>query len=190
MEKWISSILEDKKALIDSLKQSDYFEILEAVGKELSSILKNGHKILLAGNGGSAADAQHFAGEIVGRFLKERGALPAVSLCVDPSVITCIANDYGYEEVFSRQVFGIGKEGDALIVISTSGNSQNCIKAIEAARKNNMLVVGFLGKKGGVMKDMCDYPLIVPSDKTPRIQEIHTLTVHLLCQMIEEELFV
>lgn len=190
MEKWIKDIIDEKKNLIDSMEETDYFEVLEAAGRELSSVLRKGNKILLAGNGGSAADAQHFAGEIVGRFLKERGALPAVSLCVDPSVVTCIANDYGYDEVFSRQVFGIGKEGDALIVISTSGNSQNCIKAIEAARKNNMLVVGFLGKKGGVMKDMCDYPLIVPSDKTPRIQEIHTLTVHLLCQMIEGELFV
>ena len=146
-------------------------------------------RLSLAGNGGSAADAQHFAGEIVGRFLMERNAIPALSLCVDPSVMTCIGNDYGYEEVFARQVQGLGKEGDAFIGISTSGNSENIIRAITEAGKKNMFVVGFLGKDGGKIKDLCDVALVVPSNSTPRIQEIHTFTVHLLCEMIEKEAF-
>ena len=189
MEKWIDDILKDKEALMKSLRDSGYFSVLEEAGKELSASLKQGNKIVLAGNGGSAADAQHFAGEIVGRFLKERKSLPAISLCVDPSVVTCIANDYGYEEVFSRQISGVGRKGDIFIAISTSGNSENCINAIKTAHEKGMKVIGFLGKDGGKMKGFCDYSLIVPSEKTPRIQEIHTLTVHLLCELIERELF-
>lgn len=164
-------------------------DLVNEAGMRLAQIIKQGNKVLLAGNGGSAADAQHFAGEIVGRFLMERNAIPALSLCVDPSVMTCIGNDYGYEEVFARQVQGLGKEGDAFIGISTSGNSENIIRAITEARKKNMFVVGFLGKDGGKIKDLCDVALVVPSNSTPRIQEIHTFTVHLLCEMIEKEAF-
>ena len=189
MEKWINDVLDEKVELMKLIRESNYFEELETVGRELSSTLRRGNKIILAGNGGSAADAQHFAAEIVGRFLKERNSLPAISLCVDPSIVTCIANDYGYDEVFSRQVSGLGKEGDVFIGISTSGNSGNCIKAIEEAHRKGMKTIGFIGKDGGKMKDICDFSLIVPSDKTPRIQEIHTLTVHLLCEMVERELF-
>lgn len=189
MEKWIEDILKDKEILMKSLRDSGYFAVLEEAGKELSSSLKQGNKIVLAGNGGSAADAQHFAGELVGRFLEERKSLPAMSLCVDPSVVTCIANDYGYEEVFARQISGVGNKDDIFIAISTSGDSENCINAIKAAHEKGMTVIGFLGKDGGKMKELCDYPLIVPSEKTPRIQEIHTLTIHLLCELIERELF-
>lgn len=189
MEKWIEDILKDKEILMKSLRDSGYFSVLEEAGKELSSSLKQGNKIVLAGNGGSAADAQHFAGELVGRFLEERKSLPAMSLCVDPSVVTCIANDYGYEEVFARQISGVGNKDDIFIAISTSGDSENCINAIKAAHEKGMTVIGFLGKDGGKMKELCDYPLIVPSEKTPRIQEIHTLTIHLLCELIERELF-
>ena len=168
---------------------TNYIGAVELAGKELSDCLKNGGKILLAGNGGSAADAQHFAGEIVGRFTKERRSLPAFSLCVDPSVMTCIGNDYGYSEVFARQLEGIGNEGDFFIAISTSGNSENLINALKVAKSKGIKTIGFLGKDGGKMKDLCDYALIVPSDSTPRIQETHTLTVHILCQMIEREIF-
>lgn len=153
------------------------------------STIQRGNKILLAGNGGSAADAQHFAGEIVGRFTMERKALPAFSLCTDPSVVTCIANDYGYEDVFARQVAGLGCEGDIFVGISTSGSSKNIENAIEICKKKNIITVAFLGKDGGTIKDLVDYPLVVPSDSTPRIQEIHTLTVHMLCQMIEQGVF-
>ena len=186
---WIEAELNEKKELLAKLETSGYVDNVEQAGKKLSEVLKSGNKILLAGNGGSAADAQHFAGEIVGRFLMERKALPALSLCVDPSVMTCIGNDYGYADVFARQVQGIGQQGDAFIGISTSGNSENIIRAIEEARKKSMLVIGFLGKDGGKIKDLCDIALVAPSDSTPRIQEIHTFTVHLLCEMIEKEVF-
>lgn len=189
MERWIREIIEDKKALLNKLIAEGYLSSVENTGKMMVDALKNGNRIILAGNGGSAADAQHFAGEIVGRFTMERKAIPAISLCVDPSVVTCIANDYGYDEVFARQIEGQGKEGDVFVAISTSGNSQNLINAMKVARDNKIKVVGFLGKDGGKMKELCDYTLVVPSVCTPRIQETHTLTVHILCEMIEKELF-
>lgn len=189
MNNWITEIITEKKTILDKLEQCDYLETLNEAAKCMISSLNNGGKIILAGNGGSAADAQHFAGEIVGRFLMEREALPAISLCTDPSVVTCIANDYGYEEVFARQLSGNGKSGDVFVGISTSGNSENIIRAIKVARKKNITIVGLLGKNGGRIKDMCDYALVVPSDSTPRIQEIHTFSVHLLCEMIEKGIF-
>ena len=189
MRAWISDIICQKIELLQSLERSGYLRALEDAGIEMSKALKDGKKIILAGNGGSAADAQHFAGEIVGRFTMERASLPSVSLCVDPSVVTCIANDYGYEEIFARQLQGIGVQGDIFVAISTSGNSENMIRAMKVASEKGIKVVGFLGKGGGKMKDLCDYALVVPADSTPRIQETHTLSVHLLCEMIEKELF-
>ena len=189
MEQWISEILNHKKEILDSLETSGYVNSVERAGLIMIDALKNGNKLLLAGNGGSAADAQHFAGEIVGRFLMERDSIPAISLCTDPSVVTCIANDYGYEKLFAREVSGLGNTGDILIVISTSGNSKNCINAINVAHEKEMKVVGLLGRSGGAMSEICDISLVVPADNTPRIQEIHTLTVHLLCEMIEKGLF-
>ncbi|WP_027206068.1 D-sedoheptulose-7-phosphate isomerase [Butyrivibrio fibrisolvens] len=189
MSKWITDIIAEKKELLDELEKCGYLKMIDDVGECMISSLKNGGRIILAGNGGSAADAQHFAGEIVGRFLMERESLPAISLCTDPSVVTCIANDYGYEEVFSRQLSGNGKKGDVFVGISTSGNSENIIRAIEVAHKKGITVVGLLGKDGGKIKDMCDYALVVPSKSTPRIQEIHTFSVHLLCEMIEKGIF-
>lgn len=189
MEKWISEIISNKKELLENLESNGYIELVEETGRMISEALKKGNKIILAGNGGSAADAQHFAGEIVGRFTMERKSIPAISLCVDPSVVTCIANDYGYDQVFARQIEGQGKAGDVFVAISTSGNSENLINAMKVARESNIKIVGFLGKKGGKMKELCDYALVVPSDCTPRIQETHTLTVHILCEMIEKELF-
>lgn len=189
MKEWMLEEVAEKVQLMQDIQTSGYLDAVEESGKRLTEIIKQGGKILLAGNGGSAADAQHFAGEIVGRFLIERDSIPAMSLCVDPSVMTCIGNDYGYDKVFSRQVQGLGNSGDAFIGISTSGNSENIIQAIEEARKKEMLVIGFLGKDGGKIKDLCDIALVVPSGHTPRIQEIHTFTVHLLCEMIEKEIF-
>ena len=189
MMEWMLAEIQEKEEVLQKIRTTGYLDLVNEAGMRLAQIIKQGKKVLLAGNGGSAADAQHFAGEIVGRFLMERNAIPALSLCVDPSVMTCIGNDYGYEEVFARQVQGLGKEGDAFIGISTSGNSENIIRAITEARKKNMFVVGFLGKDGGKIKDLCDVALVVPSNSTPRIQEIHTFTVHLLCEMIEKEAF-
>ena len=189
MMEWMLAEIQEKEEVLQKIRTTGYLDLVNEAGMRLAQIIKQGNKVLLAGNGGSAADAQHFAGEIVGRFLMERNAIPALSLCVDPSVMTCIGNDYGFEEVFARQVQGLGKEGDAFIGISTSGNSENIIRAITEARKKNMFVVGFLGKDGGKIKDLCDVALVVPSNSTPRIQEIHTFTVHLLCEMIEKEAF-
>lgn len=185
----IDTLLDQNIELINNLKNSEYVQLLDTVVDKIVSSLKSGGKILLAGNGGSAADAQHFAGEMVGRFMMERKSLPAISLCVDPSVITCIGNDYGYDEIFSRQLSGLGVEGDCFIAISTSGNSKNLIKAVNVANKKGIKTIGFLGKNGGEIAKLCDYALIVPSDVTPRIQEIHTMTVHIICEQLEKIMF-
>lgn len=150
---------------------------------------QNGGKILIAGNGGSAADAQHFAGELVSRFYFDRPALAAIALTTDTSVLTAIGNDYGYEDVFSRQIQALGQPGDVFVAISTSGNSPNIIKAIAQAKELGMSVIGLTGQGGGAMKPLCDICFCVPSNSTPRIQEGHLLIEHTLCACIEEELF-
>lgn len=185
----INEIIEEKIETLNELKDSEYVQMVSIAIDEIVNSLQQGGKILLAGNGGSAADAQHFAGEIVGRFMMERRSMPALSLCVDPSVMTCIGNDYGYDEVFSRQVEGLGNKGDFLIVISTSGNSQNLINAVQVAKEKKIKTLGLLGKNGGKLKYLCDYALIVPSNSTPRIQEIHTFTIHIICEKIEKNIF-
>lgn len=185
----INETIEEKIRILNVLKDSEYMNTVCEAVETMTKSLQQGGKIILAGNGGSAADAQHFAGEIVGRFMMERKALPAISLCVDPSVMTCIGNDYGYDEVFARQLEGLGNEGDVFVAISTSGNSKNLMNAVEVAKSKGIKTVGFLGKNGGALKDMCDYPLVVPSECTPRIQEIHTFTVHIMCENIEKNIF-
>ena len=185
----MKSIIEEKKKILDDIQTTGYLDMAEKAAEAMTESVKAGNKIILAGNGGSAADAQHFAGEIVGRFMMERKALGAISLCVDPSVMTCIGNDYGYDSVFERQLEGIGKSGDVFVAISTSGNSDNLIRAVALAKKLNIKTVGFLGKGGGKLKEMCDFALVVPADSTPRIQEIHTFTVHILCEAIEKNIF-
>ena len=159
---------------------------IERAGILIRDALAGGHKILFCGNGGSAADSQHLAAEIVGRFQKERPSLPALALTVDTSVLTAVANDYGYDTVFSRQVEGLGNDGDVLVGISTSGNSKNVIAAIEAARKKQMKVIGFTGIGGGKMADLCDVCLAVPSRVTARTQEMHIMIGHILCEIAEE----
>jgi D-sedoheptulose 7-phosphate isomerase len=154
----------------------------------LKTYLNNG-KILIAGNGGSAADAQHFAGELVSRFLFDRPALSAIALTTDSSILTAIGNDYGYEDVFARQIQAHGRSGDVFIAISTSGNSANILKAIQTAKAIGLVVIGLTGRSGGKMKDMCDVCLCAPSDSTPRIQECHLFFEHTLCACIEESLF-
>ena len=154
----------------------------------LKTYLNQG-KILIAGNGGSAADAQHFAGELVSRFNFDRPPLSAIALTTDSSILTAIGNDYGYEDVFARQIQAHGRAGDVLIAISTSGNSPNILKAIEAAKSIGLVVIGLTGRSGGKMKDMCDVCLCAPSDSTPRIQECHLFFEHTLCACIEESLF-
>lgn len=188
-ENWIIKEVNEKKRILDELDECGYLEMVKKAGEAICSALEEEHKLLIAGNGGSAADAQHFAGEIVGRFLVDRRPLPAISLCVDPSVMTCIGNDYGYEEVFARQVEGLSCQGDVFVGISTSGNSKNIIKAVSAAKEKELLTICFLGKGGGELGSLCDIPIIVPSDETPRIQELHEFTLHILCEYVDRKLF-
>lgn len=151
--------------------------------------LERGNKLMFAGNGGSAADAQHWAGELVSRFNFDRPGLAAIALTTDTSILTAIGNDYGYDYVFARQVEALGREGDLLFAISTSGNSRNIVRAIEAARKAGITVVGFTGRSGGAMAELCDICFRMPSDETPKIQEGHEFLGHLVCGLIESEIF-
>lgn len=151
--------------------------------------LKAGRKILFAGNGGSAADAQHWAGELVSRFYYDRPGLPAIALTTDTSILTAIGNDYGYDYTFARQIEALGQEGDVFVAISTSGRSKNIMRALEACEAKGVRVIGFTGEHGGDMKDRCDICFRVPSSETPRIQEGHEFIGHLLCALIESEMF-
>lgn len=151
----------------------------------ITQTLVDGNKIILCGNGGSAADCQHIAAEFVGRFRKERRSLSAIALTVDTSAITAIANDYGYEKVFARQIAGLGVEGDCLLAISTSGNSPSILEAALQAREQKITSIGLLGGGGGAMKDVCDISIIVPSNITARIQEMHILLGHLFCEQVD-----
>jgi len=159
------------------------------LAEKIAEALKAKNKLLICGNGGSAADAQHIAGEFVNRFMLERDPLPAISLTTDTSVITSIGNDYSYDLIFSKQVQALGMSGDILIVISTSGNSVNLIKAVEVAKKRDLYTAALLGGSGGKLRGMVDIPLVVNSNITPRIQEIHLFIEHMLCQMVDEILF-
>ncbi len=174
-----SSILNDKKLI----------SVIEHVATEVIETFKKGGKVLFCGNGGSAADAQHIAAELSGRFYKDREPLFAEALHVNTSYLTAVANDYSYDEVFSRLVKAKGKPGDVLIGISTSGNSPNIIKAIETANQLGLITVGLTGQTGGKMKDLCKYLINVPSTDTPRIQEAHITIGHIICEIVEKELF-
>jgi phosphoheptose isomerase len=160
---------------------------VECTGRLLRDRLLAGGKVLTAGNGGSAADALHLAEELVGRFDKERPSLPAICLSADPTLLTCIGNDYGFERLFSRQIEGLAKPGDILVVFTTSGKSPNLLAAIESARRKGVVTVALLGKDGGPMKGMADYEIIVPSSVTARIQEIHTFILHSWLMWIESD---
>jgi D-sedoheptulose 7-phosphate isomerase len=174
-----SKILEDENLL----------DLLEIVSRQCVDVYKNSKKTILAGNGGSAADAQHIAAELVGRYGFDRPSIPSLALTTDTSNLTAIGNDYGYDQIFSRQLEGMGSEGDLFIGISTSGNSQNIIKAFEVARAKKITTVALTGRDGGEMAKMADIALIVPSNETPRIQESHILIGHIICDIIEKELF-
>ncbi|RDU67469.1 D-sedoheptulose 7-phosphate isomerase [Helicobacter didelphidarum] len=158
---------------------------LHDVAKAIIKTLKNGKKLLICGNGGSAADSQHFAAELTGRYKRERKGIKAIALSTDTSALTAIANDYGYEYVFSRQAEALLDEGDILFGISTSGNSKNVINAFETANRIGCLTISLTGRDGGKMKSVSDYNIIIPSNDTPRIQEMHILCIHILCEIIE-----
>ena len=183
------TILETINAHISVTQQLKTIEpdILQACEMCLYA-LQQGHKILLAGNGGSAADAQHIAAELVGRFETERQSLPALALTVDTSALTAISNDYGFDNVFARQLEGLGTEGDVFIGISTSGNSLNIIKAIDVAQRKGLKTIVLSGKKGGILRGTSSAEIIVPSDVTARIQEMHILIGHILCSYIDDKI--
>lgn len=176
----------DQVAVLQSLHV--VADAVNAAGQRAASALQAGGKLMFCGNGGSAADSQHLAAELTGRFIKDRRPLAAVALSTDTSALTCIGNDYAFDEVFARQVQGLGREGDVLVAISTSGNSRNVIRAVEEARAIGIQVIGFLGRDGGALKAMVDVPIVVPSQITARIQESHILIGHTLCGLIEAQL--
>ena len=153
----------------------------------VSEAVVDGKKLLIFGNGGSAADAQHIAAELTGRYKSERKALPAIALTTDTSALTAIGNDYGYKEVFKRQVEALANKGDVVLGISTSGNSKNVIKALKKAKKLGCKTIGFSGRDGGKMNEVCDINIVVPSNDTPRIQEMHILIGHIICQAVDNE---
>jgi D-sedoheptulose 7-phosphate isomerase len=173
-----------------ALKQRFFDEnarLLVEVAQRIAERLRAGGKVLIFGNGGSAADAQHFAGELVGRYLRERPGLPALALTTDPSVVTAIGNDMGYDAIFRRQVEAHGRSGDVAIGISTSGKSPNVVGALRLARARGLLTIGLSGAGGGQLPGLVDYLIDVPHRETPRIQEVHAMIVHVLCEAIEED---
>jgi D-sedoheptulose 7-phosphate isomerase len=178
--------IEVKKLLLTYLKSNQVlYEICELCVKTY----KRGNKILIAGNGGSAADAQHFAGELVGTFNFNRPPLDAIALTTDTSILTAIGNDYGFSEIFSRQIKAHGKSGDVFIAISTSGNSESILNAIATSKELGIIVIGLTGFSGGKMKELCEYCICVPSTLTPRIQECHITIEHAICNYVERSLF-
>lgn len=188
MEETIRDAIIEQENNLKLLKEMEYEKlVVEAIKIQLDA-LKKGNKILIAGNGGSAADAQHFAAELVGRFLLERKGIPAIALTTDSSILTCLGNDYGFDFVFGRQVEALGNEGDVFIGISTSGNSANIKEAVIEAKQKGLKTIGLLGRDGGELANMCDLSIIVPYKVTARIQETHIMTIHLMCQLIEKEL--
>ena len=162
---------------------------LEEAAKECSCCFHRGNRVLLAGNGGSAADAQHIAAELVGRFAFDRPGLPAIALTTDTSVLTAVSNDYGYESVFARQVQALGSKGDVFIGYSTSGKSPNILRAFEEARKKELVCIGLTGNRGGPMRELCHYLLEVPTDNTANVQVGHLVLGHILCGLVENTMF-
>lgn len=177
--------IETKKYITED---AELIECIGCVGQEMSKAIQNGGKLVICGNGGSASDALHFAGEVIGRFQKERNAWPVVVLNADVATMTAIANDYGYDEIFARQAEGHIKENDIFIGISTSGNSENILRAVEIAKEKGAKTAGILGRDGGKIGEKVDYPIVINSNVTARIQESHICIIHILCEIIENNL--
>lgn len=185
-QKYVEDIIDSS---INTIKNSKNIinEIMDASDKIIESI-KNNKKLIIFGNGGSAADAQHIAGELVGRFQKNRKSYPAIALTTDTSIITSISNDFSYETIFSRQCEALVSTGDTVLGISTSGNSKNVINGLKIAKEKGASTIALLGNDGGKIKDIVDTPIIVNSSSTPRIQEVHRIIYHIICQMVEENI--
>jgi D-sedoheptulose 7-phosphate isomerase len=189
----VSAVLEylvrSRDVIQAAIDDPTFADAIRDIVEVTATALDKGHKLLLAGNGGSAADAQHLAGEMLSRFHYDRAPAAAIALTTDTSVLTAIGNDYGYERLFERQILGLGRAGDVFFAISTSGRSANILRAIDAARQKRILTVGFTGRTGGEMSSRCDICLHAPSDSTPLIQQIHITAGHVICGLVEERLF-
>ena len=172
------------------LNDAHLIDTIERAATAVVNAIKNGNKIIFCGNGGSAADSQHLAAELIGKFYFNRRSLPAVSLTVNTSIITAIGNDFGFEKVFARQLEGIGKVGDVLIGLSTSGNSENVVEVFRLAKELGISTVAFTGESGGILRDLADILINVPSNDTPRIQEAHIMVGHIICELVEKEFVV
>jgi D-sedoheptulose 7-phosphate isomerase len=177
-----------REALERAAQDAGLCDTARKIADVIAGALRSGHKLLFAGNGGSAADAQHIAAEIVGRYKKDRPAYAAIALTTDTSALTAIGNDYGFEQIFARQVEGLGRHGDVLLAITTSGRSPNILAALKAARQQGLVTVGFTGAKGASMAALCDHLLVAPSDDTAVIQQIHLTFAHGICDVIEQTL--
>jgi D-sedoheptulose 7-phosphate isomerase len=189
----VSAVLEylvrSRDVIQAAIDDPTFADAISDIVEVTATALDKGHKLLLAGHGGSAADAQHLAGEMLSRFRYDRAPAAAIALTTDTSVLTAIGNDYGYERLFERQILGLGCAGDVFIAISTSGRSANILRAIDAARQKRILTIGFTGRTGGEMSSRCDICLHAPSDSTPLIQQIHITAGHVICGLVEERLF-
>lgn len=178
--------IEQHRSVLDTMQALE--PSVQTAAEAIAERLRRGHKLMLCGNGGSAADCQHIAAEMTGRFIKDRRPLAAIALSTDSSALTCISNDYAFEEVFARQLEGIGRPGDCLLAISTSGQSANVYKAVQTARAGGIYTIGLLGRDGGIVGATCDCAIVVPSEVTARVQEMHILIGHTLCGLVESAL--
>ena len=185
----VAKQIQDSIAVKQAFLDAGGAETIEQMAEAVLAALRGGHRIYLCGNGGSAADCQHIAGEFVGRFMMERSALPCVALTTDTSILTCVSNDYSFDAVFERQVEALVGEGDVLLALSTSGNSPNVLRAVEAARARGAVTLGFSGRDGGKLMEIADICLVAASDLSPRIQELHITCGHILCQLVESRYF-
>ena len=189
-EELIKSRLQESARLKEEILDSiETVKIIAKIAEVIIQAYRKGKKVILFGNGGSAADAQHIAAELIGKYYLERAPLPAIALTVNTSSLTAISNDYSFAQVFAKQLEALGETGDVAIGISTSGNSENVLEALTAAKEKGLITIGFTGKKGGKLKDVVDYCLYIPSDDTPRIQEGHITVGHIICEIVERELF-
>jgi D-sedoheptulose 7-phosphate isomerase len=190
MRQYIQGQLEEMQLAVAAMRaDASLLSHLEAAAQECVACLQRGNRVLLAGNGGSAADAQHIAAELVGRFAFDRPGLPAIALTTDTSILTAVSNDYGYENVFARQVQALGSKGDVFIGYSTSGRSPNVLRALEEARKKGIVCIGLTGSRGGPLRELCDHLLEVPTDTTAKVQVGHLILGHILCGLVESTIF-
>jgi D-sedoheptulose 7-phosphate isomerase len=188
MKDSVKRIIEESRSTKETLLSRKMTDAMIRAARCITKALRKRHTVIIFGNGGSAADSQHMAAELVGRFKKERRAFSALALTTNTSLLTALSNDYGYGVSFARQLEGLGRKGDVAVGISTSGTAVNVIRAVKAARRKGLATIALTGKKGGALKRVADIALVVDSDKTPRIQEAHILIIHILCELIEEAL--